>query len=201
MFALPYWRATKTTTTKQLSDTAIKLMCLNQNNYIQQNQTAYTSAPGPAPLLGYNTESPLGSSRNMSGAENSPVILHSMFLEQLQSAIPTVENKTSMRQYTWVCKTFTNLLHSQKTSMRAKIPNWSHFYFTVFVLVESRLLVLRTICWYRPVEVRQREPTVFRPSGHWQMMSPANIVHVPPFWQGFSSHSSNTAWIITIVFT
>lgn len=54
------------------------------------------------------------------------------------------------------------------------------------------------VCWYRPVEVRQKEPTVFRPSGHWQMMSPANIVHVPPFWQGFSSHSSNTAWVITI---
>ena len=111
----------------------IKLIPWYHVSFIQQNQTAYTSASGPAPLLGYNTESPLGSSRNMSGAENCPAILHSMFLEQLQSAIPTVENKTShnMRQCTWVCKTLKHLLHSQKIPMQAKVPNWPHFQVSV----------------------------------------------------------------------
>ena len=73
---------------------------------------AYTSA------LGSITPLPLPLSWNKSAAENWPEMLHSMFLEQLQSAIPTIE-------------------------------------------------------------LRQREPTVS--SGHWQRMSPANTVHVPPF--------------------
>ena len=179
----------------------IKLIPWYHVPFIQQNQTAYTSAPSPAPLLGYNTESPLGSSRNMSGAENCPAILHSMFLEQLQSAIPTVENKTShnMRQCTWVCKTF-NIHRKLPCKPKFPIGPISRFLFHSFCFGEVEVMSATYVCWHRPVEIWQREPTVFRPSGHWQMMSPANIVHVPPFWQGFSSHSSNTAWTITIMF-
>ena len=69
-------------------------MHLNETMY-NRLKTPYTSAASPAPLLGYNIESLLGSSWNMSGAENCPAILHSMFLEQLQSVIPRVEIKTS----------------------------------------------------------------------------------------------------------
>lgn len=76
----------------------------------------------------------------------------------------------------------------------------SRFLFHSFCFDGVEVMSATYVCLHRPVEIWQREPTVFRSSGHWQMMSPANIVHVPPFWQGFSSHSSNTAWIITIMF-
>ena len=110
-------------------------MHLNETIY-NRLKTPYTSAAGPAPLLGYNTESPLGSSWNMSGAENCPAILHSMFLEQLQSVIPTIEIKTS-RDNTlefvklaknYYINTFTENSHANQNSQLAPFPV---FHFTV----------------------------------------------------------------------
>ena len=66
----------------------------------------------------------------MLGAENCPAILHSMFLEQLQSAIPTVENMIQYNALELV-KLLKNLLHSWKPPMQAKVPNWPHFQVSV----------------------------------------------------------------------
>ena len=130
-FTLPYWSSYQT-------NTEVCIIRLNEAMY-NRLKTPYTSAAGPAPLLGYNTESPLGSSWNVSGAENCPAILHSMFLEQLQSAIPTIEIKTCRDNTLEFVKLAKNLLHSQKTFMQTKIPNWPHFQFAIsqFCLVES----------------------------------------------------------------
>lgn len=109
-------------------------MHLNETMY-NRLKTPYTSAASPAPLLGYNIESPLGSSWNMSGAENCPAILHSMFLEQLQSVIPTIEIKTSRDNTLEFVKLAKNYYIHRKLPCEPKFPigSISSFPFHSFV--------------------------------------------------------------------
>ena len=130
-FALLYWSSYQT-------NTEVCIIRLNETMY-NRLKTPYTSAAGPAPLLGYNTESPLGSSRNMSGAENCPAILHSMFLEQLQSVIPTIEIKTCRDNTLEFVKLAKIYYIHRKLPCKPKFPIGpiSRFPFHSFCLVES----------------------------------------------------------------